>query len=49
VLAEPAIRDNLSGAGVEPLSGNGADLAKLIKVDLARYAQLAKSANIKAD
>ncbi len=49
VLAEPAIRENLSGAGVEPLSGNGADLAKLIKVDLARYAQLAKSANIKAD
>jgi tripartite-type tricarboxylate transporter receptor subunit TctC len=49
VLAEPAIKENLSGAGVEPLSGNGADLAKLIKVDLARYAQLAKSANIKAD
>ncbi|WP_421955993.1 Bug family tripartite tricarboxylate transporter substrate binding protein [Polaromonas sp.] len=49
VLAEPAIKENLSGAGVEPLSGNGAELSKLIKVDLARYAQLAKSANIKAE
>ena len=49
VLAEPAVKENLSGAGVEPLAGNGADLAKLIKVDLARYAQLAKSANIKAE
>lgn len=49
VLAEPAIKENLSNAGVEPLSGTGADLAQLIKVDLARYAQLAKSANIKAE
>ena len=49
VLAEPAVKENLSGAGVEPMSGNGADLTKLIRVDLARYAQLAKSANIKAE
>ena len=49
VLAEPAVKENLSGAGVEPLVGNGADLAKLIKADLVRYAQLAKSANIKAE
>jgi len=49
VLAEPAVKENLSGAGVEPLSGNGAALSKLIKADLARYAQLAKSANIKAE
>ncbi len=49
VLAEPAVKENLSGAGVEPLIGNGADLGKLIKTDLARYAQLAKSANIKAE
>ena len=49
VLAEPAVKDNLSGAGVEPLAGNGADLARLIKVDLARYAQLARSANIKPE
>ncbi|MES2412159.1 MAG: tripartite tricarboxylate transporter substrate binding protein [Pseudomonadota bacterium] len=49
VLAEPAVKENLSSAGVESLTGNAADLAKLIKADLARYAQLAKSANIKAE
>jgi tripartite-type tricarboxylate transporter receptor subunit TctC len=49
VLAEPAVKENLSGAGVEPLSGNGAALSSLIRTDLARYAQLAKSANIKAE
>ncbi len=49
ILAEPAVKANLAGAGVEPYAGNGADLAKLIKADLARYAQLAKSANIKAE
>jgi tripartite-type tricarboxylate transporter receptor subunit TctC len=49
VLAEPAVRDNLSTAGVEAYSGTGADLAQLIKTDLARYAQLARSANIKAE
>jgi ribulose-5-phosphate 4-epimerase/fuculose-1-phosphate aldolase len=49
VLAEPAIQQNLSNAGVEPFAGSGGDLAKLIKSDLARYAQLAKSANIKAE
>jgi len=43
------VKENLSGAGVEPLSGNGAALSKLITSDLARYAQLAKSANIKAE
>ncbi len=49
VLAEPAIKENLSNAGVEPFAGNGAELSQLIKADLARYAQLAKSANIKAE
>ncbi len=49
VLAEPAIEESLSNAGVEPFAGNGADLARLIKLDLARYAQLAKSANIKPE
>ena len=49
VLAESAVRDNLSNAGVEPFAGNGGELSRLIKSDLARYAQLAKSANIKAE
>jgi tripartite-type tricarboxylate transporter receptor subunit TctC len=49
VLTEPAVRENLSNAGVEPFAGTGSDLAKLIAADLARYAQLAKSANIKPE
>jgi tripartite-type tricarboxylate transporter receptor subunit TctC len=49
VMADPATKDVLSTAGIEPLSGNASDLANLIKIDLARYAQLAKSANIKAE
>jgi tripartite-type tricarboxylate transporter receptor subunit TctC len=49
VLAESAIQASLSAAGVEAFNGSGADLAQLIKADLARYAQLAKSANIKSE
>ena len=49
VLAEPSVKENLSTAGVEPLAGNAADLTRLIKSDLLRYAQLAKSANIKPE
>ena len=49
VLADPQVRSSLSSAGVEPLEGSAADLTRLIQVDRARYVQLAKSANIKAD
>ena len=49
ILAEPAVKSNLGNAGVEPLSGNAADLTRLIQIDLVRYAALAKSANIKAE
>jgi tripartite-type tricarboxylate transporter receptor subunit TctC len=49
VMADPATKEILSTAGIEPLTGNATDLANLIKTDLARYAQLAKSANIKAE
>ena len=49
ILAEPQVQSQLSNVGVEPYSGNAADLAKLIKSDTVRYAQLAKSANIKAE
>jgi tripartite-type tricarboxylate transporter receptor subunit TctC len=49
VMADQATKDTLSNAGVELFAGSGADLASLIKSDLVRYAQLAKSANIKAD
>lgn len=49
VMTERTVEENLSKAGVERFPGNNADLAKLIKKDLIRYAQLAKSANIKAE
>ena len=49
VLTEATVRENLSNAGVEPFAGTGSELAKLITADLARYAQLAKSANIKPE
>ena len=49
VLAQPAVVSNLSGAGVELLRGNGDDLVRLIRTDAKRYADLAKSANIKPE
>ena len=49
VLARPEVVSNLSGAGVELLKGNGDDLTRLIRVDAKRYADLAKSANIKPE
>ena len=49
VLADPQVRSHLSLAGVEPMKGGAADLSRLIRDDAARYLQLAKSANIKAE
>jgi tripartite-type tricarboxylate transporter receptor subunit TctC len=49
IMANPEVQNRLSNAGVEALSGDGAALAQLIKLDLGRYAQLAKSANIKGE
>jgi tripartite-type tricarboxylate transporter receptor subunit TctC len=49
ILAQPDTQAKLSKAGVEPLNGNAAQLATLIREDGARYIQLAKSANIKAE
>ena len=49
VLADPQVQERLSNAGVEPLTGNGDDLVKLIRADKVRYEQLAKSANIKPE
>ena len=49
VLADAGLQSRLSTAGIEPLTGTGADLVKLIRSDKLRYEQLAKSANIKAE
>lgn len=49
ILADVRVQENLSTAGVVPYKGTAQDLSKLIKSDSARYIQLAKSANIKAE
>ncbi len=49
VLAEVEVRERLSQAGVEPMDGDGTALAQLISADLARYADLARAAGIKAE
>jgi tripartite-type tricarboxylate transporter receptor subunit TctC len=49
ILAQPETQARLSTAGVEPLQGTGAQLTTLIREDLARYIQVAKAANIKAE
>ncbi|MGB3069420.1 MAG: tripartite tricarboxylate transporter substrate-binding protein [Ottowia sp.] len=49
VLDDATVKANLSGAGVEPLRGDGAALARLIRADTARYADLAKRAHIKPE
>jgi tripartite-type tricarboxylate transporter receptor subunit TctC len=49
VLADPEVRARLSNAGVEPMQGAAAELARLIHEDLRRYQQLARSANIQAE
>jgi tripartite-type tricarboxylate transporter receptor subunit TctC len=49
VLAERTVEENLSKAGVERLEGSASDLTKLIKSDLVKYTNLAKSANIKPE
>ena len=49
VLSEPATRDKNLAAGVEPYSANAAGLPQLTGCNLARYAQLARSADIKAE
>ena len=49
VLGDANVKANLSNAGVEPLRGDGAALARLIHADTARYADLAKRAHIKPE
>jgi tripartite-type tricarboxylate transporter receptor subunit TctC len=49
VLAMPDIREKLSSQGMEPLVSTTDQFAALIKTDLAKYAQVIKSANIKLE
>lgn len=49
VLAMPDVKQNLVTAGIGVYEGDAMALAKLIQSDQLLYAQIAKSANIKAD
>ena len=49
IVEAPEVRERLSNAGVEPLRGDGAALARVIREDMERYSKLAKSMGIQAD
>jgi tripartite-type tricarboxylate transporter receptor subunit TctC len=49
VMAMPDVAANMSTAGIEKLIGNAGEFAEVIRADLAKYAQVAKRANIKAE
>ena len=49
VVKEPAIRDKLLAAGVDPLGLSTADFVKLLAREKATYSKIAKARNIKAD
>jgi tripartite-type tricarboxylate transporter receptor subunit TctC len=49
VMAMPDVAANMSTAGIEKLIGNAGEFAEVLRADLAKYAQVAKRANIKAE
>jgi len=49
VLADPAVRERLSGLGITPMPGAPEKFAAEIQRDLQRYGQVVKAANIKAE
>lgn len=49
VLADPAVRERLSGLGITPTPGAPEKFAAEIQRDLQRYGQVVKAANIKAE
>jgi tripartite-type tricarboxylate transporter receptor subunit TctC len=49
VLATPAIREQLSSQGMNPLVSTPEQFAALIKTDLAKFTRVIKTANIKLE
>ena len=49
IVHEPDIRDKLLAQGSEGVGGTPQALAKVVDVELVRWAKLAKDANIRAD
>ena len=49
ILALPDVREKLLGQGMEPFYSTAEQFAALMKTDLAKYAKVIKTANIKMD
>ena len=49
VVKEPAVRDKLLAAGIDPLGLSTADAVKFFAREKATYLRIAKARNVKAD
>lgn len=49
ILAEPAMRQRLADLGAEAIGSTPAELAAFLKAEIAKWAEVVKTANIKAD
>ena len=49
ILKDPAVTAALNKAGLEPVGGSAEDMAKLLRADTARWAEVVKSAGIKIE
>jgi tripartite-type tricarboxylate transporter receptor subunit TctC len=49
ILQMPDVRERLDTLGAEPMGGTPADVAALIRTDLAKWAEVVKAANIKIE
>ena len=49
IMAAPDFKDKLAGQGMDPFISDPEQFAALVKADHAMWAQVIKTANIKAD
>jgi tripartite-type tricarboxylate transporter receptor subunit TctC len=49
VLQMPDVRERLATLGAEPMGGSAADVAALLRTDLAKWSEVVKAANIKIE
>src|SRR5262249_25596400 len=49
VLQQPELRQRLAEIGTTPIGGTGADFAKFLDEDIARWAAVVRAANIKIE
>jgi tripartite-type tricarboxylate transporter receptor subunit TctC len=48
-LTQPDLRDRLGALGAEPAGSSPAELAALIREDIARWARVVKASGVKLD